>query len=259
MLVDSHCHLNMKGLVEDLDGVILRAKNAGVSQLQTICTKLSDFPEIKSIAEKYENIYCSVGVHPHETEDAEGLITKELVDLANSYEKVIGIGETGLDYFYEHSNREVQKKCFKRHIEAAQETQKPIIVHSRSADDDTISILKSGMNDKLYPGLIHCFSTTKELAEKSLDMGLYISIAGIVTFKKAEELQEIVKYLPLDRMLIETDSPYLAPIPHRGKVNEPSFVVHVAEKIAELKNISMDIVAKTTTKNFRELFFRCSS
>jgi len=254
MLVDSHCHLNYEGLIEDLDEVVARARNAGVSQMQTICTSLKEFDQILAIAKKYEDIYCSVGVHPHNTEK-EGEISPEILSsLASSDDNIIGIGETGLDYFYEHSDRNIQKKYFMDHIHTAANIQKPIIVHSRSADEDTIDLLTIGMKEKEYPGLIHCFSSSKELAQKSLDLGLYISIAGIITFNKATELQEIVKYLPLDKLLIETDSPYLAPVPHRGKTNEPSYVRFVAEKIAELKNISFEEVAEATTNNFSKLF-----
>lgn len=254
MLVDSHCHLNYKGLIEDQDGVITRAREAGVSAMQNICTTLKEFPDILATAKKYDDIYCSVGTHPHHTEEEEEINPEKLIELANSHEKIIGIGETGLDYFYDHSDRKIQRKYFMDHIHASAATKKPIIVHSRSADDDTIDLLTQGMKEKEYPGLIHCFSSTKKLSEKSLDLGLYISIAGIVTFKKAEELQEIVKYLPLDKMLIETDSPYLAPMPHRGKTNEPAYVRHVAEKIADLKGISFEEVAEVTTNNFRKLF-----
>lgn len=254
VLVDSHCHLNYKGLVEDQDGVVQRARDAGVIVMQNICTTLKEFPDILATAKKYDDIYCSVGTHPHHTEEEEEITPEKLIDLANSHEKVIGIGETGLDYFYDHSDRDIQKKYFMDHIYASAATKKPIIVHSRSADDDTIDLLTEGMKEKEYPGLIHCFSSTKELAQKSLDLGLYISIAGIVTFKKAEELQEIVKYLPLDKMLIETDSPYLAPAPNRGKTNEPAYVKFVAEKVADLKNISFQEVAEVTTENFNRLF-----
>jgi TatD DNase family protein len=244
----------MKGLREDLDNVISRAEEANVSIMQTICTKLEDLPEIIEIINKYENVYASVGVHPHDTEGSEHVTFEELLNLANSHPKIIGIGETGLDYYYEHSNRKIQKELFETHIKASQATKKPVIVHSRSADNDTIDILSSSMKEKPYPGLIHCFSSSRELAEKSLDLGLYISIAGIVTFKNATDLQESVKFIPLTRMLIETDSPYLAPIPHRGKVNEPAFVEFVARKIAEIKNISFETVAEVTTNNFRDLF-----
>lgn len=254
MLVDSHCHLNMKGLYEDVDNVIQRARDAGVLTLQTICTKLSEFPDILEIVKKNENVYCSVGIHPHEAEHYPDVTSSKIIELANSHKKVIGIGETGLDYYYEHSDRKIQQKLFEEHIKASQETKKPIIVHSRDAEEDTISILKSGMDEKEYPGLIHCFSAGMDLAKKSLDLGLHISIAGIVTFKNAEELREVAAYVPLEKLLIETDSPYLAPIPMRGKTNEPAFVEHVAKKIAEVKGISFEEVAKVTTQNFYELF-----
>ncbi len=254
MLIDSHCHLNMKEFETNLPEVLARADSAHVSHMQTICTRLEDLPGLIQIAEKYPNIYCSVGIHPHEIETAGDLTAEELIRLAMSHPKIIGIGETGLDYYYEHSKRDIQQAFFVNHIRAAQETKKPLIVHSRNADDDTIAILQSEMKTKQFPGLIHCFSSTKDLAQASLDIGLYISIAGIITFKNADELREIVSYVPLDRILVETDSPYLAPIPMRGKTNEPAFVEFVAKKIAEVKGLSFEQVALATTENFHRLF-----
>jgi len=255
MLVDSHCHLNTKELLPDLDSVVARAMNAKVECFQTICTKLEEIPEILEIVDKYKNIYCSIGVHPHEVEKSEAITVDTLIKLSNSHPKIIGIGETGLDYYYERSQRDIQQDAFRSHIHTSQATNKPLIVHSRSADDDTIEILRSEMNNKPYKGLIHCFSSTKKLAEASLDMGLYISIAGIVTFKNADDLRDAVLYVPLDRLLIETDSPYLAPIPFRGQTNEPALVEHVARKIAEIKGVSFEEVARVTTENFYRLFF----
>lgn len=255
MLVDSHCHLNMKEFTDNLDQVIKRAREAKVELMQTICTKLEDLPGLLKITEKYDDIYCSVGIHPHDVEEAHEITTENLVKLAKSNPKIIGIGETGLDYYYEHSKRDIQQHAFRCHIQAAQETGKPVIVHSRSADDDTIQILKSERKNKPYKGLIHCFSSTKKLSEEALDMGLYISVAGIITFNNATDLRETVADVPLDRLLIETDSPYLAPVPNRGRTNEPAFVEFVAKKIAEIKNVSFEEVAKVTTENFYRLFF----
>ena len=253
MLVDSHCHLNMSQFKDDLDSVIENAKKNNVKYLQTICTKLSDYYEIKEIAEKYSNIFCSFGIHPHEADHHMDLSVDNIIYHAN-YPKTIGIGETGLDYYYEYSNRDNQKHLFERHIEASRKTKLPIIIHTRNADQDMSDILSTEMRNRAFPGLIHCFSSSKELAKKVMDLGLYISISGIVTFKKSIELQEIVRFVPIDRILVETDSPYLTPVPNRGKRNEPSFVKYVAEYIAQIKNLPYDDVASITTKNFFDLF-----
>jgi len=221
--------------------------------MQTICTRSNDFPGIIEIAEKYPEIYASFGIHPHEVEKEPLLSIDEIVSHTN-HPKVIGIGETGLDYYYEHSERDIQRASFVNHIHAASRTNLPVIVHSRNADDDTISIMSSEMKANAYRGLIHCFSSTRELASASLDIGLYISIAGIITFKNSDNLRDIMQYVPLDRMLIETDSPYLAPVPMRGKRNEPAFIKHVAQMLAQVKCLSMEDIAQTTTENFKKLF-----
>lgn len=253
MLVDSHCHLNFPDFNDRVDEVVKNANANGVQYMQTICTKTSEFPAILDIATKYKNIWCSVGVHPNNVEDEPLAPSEKLIELAKN-DKVIGIGETGLDYYYEHSPRELQQQSFKNHIIASQETGLPVIVHTRSADDDTIDILQEHMAKKPFPGLIHCFSTSAKLAYAAIEMGMYISISGIVTFKKATELQDIVKELPLERLLVETDAPYLAPVPFRGKTNEPAYTKHTAEFIADLKGISYEEVAKVTTDNFFNLF-----
>lgn len=253
MIVDSHCHLNMKEFESDLDIVIENAIKSGVGYMQTICTRLEDFSSILSIAEKYGNIFASVGIHPHYADDNIDVNADSLINLAK-HPKVIGIGETGLDYYYEHSNKDNQKASFISHINVSQETQMPIIIHTRDADVDTIEILTSEMRNKSFPGLIHCFSGTEDLAFKSLDLGLYISISGIVTFKNAESIRSTVKNIPLDRLLVETDAPYLAPIPMRGKRAEPAFTRFVAEKIAEIKDIRQSEVFDVTTANFFKLF-----
>jgi TatD DNase family protein len=253
MLVDSHCHLDFPDFAEELDEVVARARRAGVGRMVTICTHLDRFPRVLAVAERYPDIFCSVGVHPHEAGDDWGYAAERLVELAR-HPKVVAIGETGLDYFYDHGPREAQRLSFRAHIAAARATGLPLIVHTRDADDDTIAILRDEHAKGAFPGLIHCFSSTQQLAEISIELGLYISLSGIVTFKKAEALRAAVTALPLDRLLVETDAPYLAPIPHRGKRNEPAFVAHTAATVAELKALAPETVADATTENFFRLF-----
>lgn len=254
MLVDSHCHLDMLAEKEQLTEIIERAQASGVEYMQTICTKLEDLPALIKITEKFENIYASVGIHPNEVK--EPVTHQNLIDLSK-HPRIIGLGETGLDYYHQHSAKDLQISSFIQHIKASQHTQLPLIVHTRLAEEDTINILRSEMKNTLFPALIHCFTSTKEFAKQVLDLGLYISISGIVTFKNAQELKEVVRFVPLNRVLIETDAPYLAPVPERGKTNEPSFVKHVAQYIAELKNISFEQISEETTKNFFNLFSKC--
>ena len=254
MLVDSHCHLNFEQLSTQLDDVVRRADLAGVKHMLTIGTKLREFDAVRAIAEQYDNIHCSVGIHPHEAEEEGADVTVDtLLELAD-HPHVVAIGETGLDYFYEHSPRDVQKKSFRVHIEAARRSGLPLIVHTRHADEDTIQILTEEYAKGPFTGVIHCFSSGWEVAEKSMEIGFYISISGIVTFKAAGDLRDHVKRIPLDRLLVETDSPYLAPMPNRGKTNEPSFVKYTAQKVAELKSVSEDEIAAVTTENFFKLF-----
>lgn len=250
MLVDSHCHLNFADFADDLPQVVERAKKAGISKMVSICCKLGEFPDIAKIAETYDNIFCTVGVHPHSAEEYVKTTVDELEELAK-HPKCVGIGETGLDYFYENSPREEQMHQFLQHIQASRKTGLPCIIHTRSADDDTIKVLQE---QPKFPGLLHCFSTDHAVAEAALDAGLYISISGIVTFKKAEELRESVRKIPLDRLLVETDSPYLAPIPHRGERNEPAHTAITAQVVAELKGVSYEELAEITTNNFHRLF-----
>lgn len=253
MLIDSHCHLDYLARDEDLAEVVARARQAGVEALITICTKLSEFPEILSIAERFNDVFCSVGVHPHEAEQEGQRAPARLIELSH-HGKVIGIGETGLDYYYEHSPREQQQDSFRAHIQAARETGLPIIVHAREADDDTIKILRQEQGEGPFTGVIHCFTAGPALAEAALDMGFYISVAGIVTFKKAEELRETLRQVPLDRLLVETDSPYLAPVPKRGKRNEPAYVTHTAAALAELKGVTLEELVQITGDNTARLF-----
>ncbi|PHQ69339.1 MAG: LuxR family transcriptional regulator [Sneathiella sp.] len=246
--------MNFDQLNSQLDDVVARAADAGVGHMLTIGTKLREFADVRAIAERYDNIHCSVGVHPHEAEtEGDEVTVAKLIEFAQ-HPKVVAIGETGLDYFYEHAPRDLQKRSFKIHIDAARETGLPLIVHTRNADEDTVSMLQEEYKKGPFTGVIHCFSSGWEVAEKSMEIGFYISISGIVTFKAAKELQDHVARLPMDRLLVETDSPYLAPVPKRGKDNEPSFVKHTAERVAEIKGINFDDLALTTTDNFFNLF-----
>ncbi len=254
MLVDSHCHLDHEALSGDLDGVVARARSAGIGAALTISTRLDRFPDVLAIAERYEDVWCSVGVHPHDTAAAEPAATaRRLVDLCD-HPKVVGVGETGLDYHYEHSPRDVQQRSFRAHIAAARETGLPVIVHSRNAEADTARILADEHGGGTFTGLLHCFSATRQLAEKALEIGFLISFSGIVTFKNADEVREAARIVPPDRLLVETDAPYLAPVPHRGKTNEPAYAVHTADKVAELKGMSGSELANATTRNFYDLF-----
>jgi TatD DNase family protein len=248
MLVDSHCHLDF-AKEEERAGIIARARGAGVRTLLTISTKLDEFPGVRAIAESDPDIWCSVGVHPHEAE-AEPAAAEALVALTK-HPKVIAIGETGLDFYYEHSPREQQTQVFRAHLVAARETGLPVIVHTRDADPETIAILEA---EKPHAGVIHCFSTGRELAERAVTLGFYISISGIATFKNAQALRDIVRDLPLERLLVETDAPSLAPVPMRGKTNEPAFVVHTAALVAQLKGVTQEELARVTTENFFRLF-----
>ncbi|MCH8998364.1 MAG: TatD family hydrolase [Proteobacteria bacterium] len=253
MLVDSHCHLDYLERDGDLDEVVARARAAGVGALITICTKLSEFDRVRAIAERFDEVTCSVGVHPHEAAD-EGLSDPaRLVELA-AHAKVVGIGETGLDYYYEHAPRARQQDSFRAHIRAARLARLPVIVHSRDADADTIAILREAQAEGPFTGVIHCFTAGPELARAALDLGLYISVAGIVTFKKAEALRATLGEVPLDRLLVETDAPYLAPVPKRGKRNEPAYVVHTAAALAEVKGVSVPELTRITGDNVFHLF-----
>jgi TatD DNase family protein len=253
MLIDSHCHLDFPELAGDETGVLARARTAGVAGMLTIGTRLDQFERVRGIAERHDNIWCSVGVHPHEAKE-EGQRTPDRLVEATRHPKVVGIGETGLDFYYEHSPRAEQAESFRAHIAAARQTGLPLIVHTRDADAATSEILESEFTTGAFSGLIHCFSSGAEVARRALALGFYISISGIVTFKAAENLRAIVRDIPLDRLLVETDSPYLAPVPKRGKTNEPAFVTHTAAKVAELKGIGVETLEAATTDNFFRLF-----
>jgi TatD DNase family protein len=255
MLIDSHCHLDYLARDGDLEAVIARARAAGVGPMITICTKLSEFELVRGIAAAHEDVWCSLGVHPHEAEEEGQRTADRLIELAAD-PQVVGIGETGLDYFYEHSPREAQQHSFRAHITAARETGLPLIVHTRDADEDTVAILQDEYGKGAFPGVIHCFTAGPGLARAALDLGFFISIAGILSFKKADELRATIAEVPLDRLLIETDAPYLAPVPMRGKRNEPAFVAHTASALAKLKNVPVEEVARVTSENALRLFKR---
>lgn len=253
MLVDSHCHLDFDVFDEDRADTIRRAKDAGVGTMVTICTRVTRFDDILRIAESDPNIWCSVGIHPHQADEEPRISVDDLVSHTRN-PKVVGVGETGLDYYYDNSPRDVQKTSFRTHIAAARATGLPLIVHTREADADMANILEEEMGKGAYRGVLHCFSSGVDLARRALDIGFYISLSGIVTFKNAQNLQNIVEDVPLERILVETDAPFLAPIPNRGRRNEPSFVVHTATKVAEIKNIHFNELSSISTNNFFHLF-----
>lgn len=254
MLVDSHCHLDFPDFAEDLDEIVARAERAGVGLMLTICTHVSRFETIAAVAERYPSVYCTVGIHPHEAAKEPEMTAETLVALAASRPKVVGFGETGLDFFYEHSPRAEQEAQFRAHIAAARQADLPVVIHTREAEADTVRILRDEMASGPFRGLLHCFSSSQALAEEAVEMGLYISLSGIITFKKADALRKTVAALPLDRLLVETDAPYLAPVPQRGKRNEPAYTVHTARCVAEIKGLSEEQVATATTENFFRLF-----
>jgi TatD DNase family protein len=257
MFVDSHCHLNYQGLAEDQAGVLERARAAGVEAMLNISTRESEWDVVIATAEREVDVMASIGIHPHEADQHPDMHTETLVVKAG-HPKVIGIGETGLDYYYDHSDRERQRQCFRAHIAAARETQLPLIVHTRDAEDDTFAILAEEMGKGAFPALIHCFTGTRDFADKVLALGLYVSISGIVTFKKAIELQETARTIPLERLLIETDSPFLAPVPHRGKTCEPAFVADTARFLADLRGETVEALGEATSANFRRLFAKAT-
>lgn len=259
MLVDSHCHLDFPDFVGDLDGVLRRAEQAGVGWMQTICTRLRSFDGVAALAERSERLFCSVGVHPHHVAEEPAPVTADALLARAAHPKVIGLGETGLDFYYDQSPRDQQAASFRAHIEAARRSGLPIIVHSRAADDETIRILREEAGRGRFPGVIHCFTAGRAVAACALELGLYISVAGILTFKNAGALREVVRDLPLERLLVETDAPYLAPVPHRGRRNEPAFVCEVGAALAALKGVTLDQVARATTENFFRLFSRAKN
>ena len=254
MIIDSHCHLDYSNLYNQLDEVVRRAENNDVKYLLSICTTTESFEKIKLIVEKYKNIFGTFGIHPHETEKYTNIDKKYIIEAKSKNEKIIGIGETGLDYYYNHSDKNIQKNSFIEHIQAASELNIPVIVHSRNAENDTYEILRSEGKNLNLKVLIHCFTGTAEFARKLLDLNCYISVSGIITFKNSTDLINAVSKIPIEKLLVETDSPYLAPIPYRGKSNEPSYIVETINKLSQIKNISKEKVVTNTTNNFKNLF-----
>ena len=253
MLIDTHCHLDFPDFEAERDDIVARAHAAGVKQMITISTRVKKFPTILAIAEKYPSVFCSVGTHPHNADEELDIPVSELVALSQ-HPRVVAIGEAGLDYFYDNAPRDAQKIGLVNHIAAARETGLPLVIHSRSADEDMAAILTAETGKGAFPFLLHCFSSGPELARVGVELGGYVSFSGILTFPKSEELREIAKTLPLERMLVETDAPYLAPKPFRGKRNEPAYVAHTAAVLAETVGVSVDEIARITTENAFRIF-----
>jgi TatD DNase family protein len=253
MLIDSHCHLDFEALANDIEGVLARAAAVGVTGMVTISTYVEKFSTYAAIAERYPNVWCSVGTHPHHADEELHIQVDDLVRLS-AHPRCVAIGEAGLDYFYDNAPREAQATGLRRHIAASRITGLPLVIHSRQCDDDMAAILTEEAGQGAFPFVLHCFTAGVGLARTALDLGGYISFSGIITFKNAEEIREVAKFVPDDRYLVETDAPYLAPIPHRGQSNEPSFVRHTAEKLADVRDISLEQLGRETTANFARLF-----
>lgn len=257
MLIDSHCHLEYKGLVEDQAGVLDRARQAGVGGFLSISTRQREWAQVITTAEREADVWASVGIHPHEADAHADMGEAALLEAA-SHPRVIAIGETGLDYYYDHSDRQVQQALFRRHIAVSRATGLPIIIHTRDAEEDTAEILRDEMEQGAFPALIHCFTASAGFARIVLDLGLTISLSGIVTFKNAKDLQEVAAEIPADRLLVETDAPFLAPVPNRGKVCEPAFVADTARFLAGLRGVAPELLAEQTTANFQRLFTKAA-
>lgn len=253
MLIDTHCHLDFPDFEAERDAIIERARAAGVGQMITISTRVKRFDTILAIAEAYPNVFCSVGTHPHNADEELDIAVKDLVRLS-AHPKVVAIGEAGLDYFYDNAPRDAQIEGLRRHIAAARETGLPLVIHSRSADEDMAAILADETGKGAFPFLLHCFSSGPDLARVGVELGGYVSFSGILTFPKSEELREIAKTVPHDRMIVETDAPYLAPKPFRGKRNEPAYVAHTAEVLAQTIGVTKDEIAAITTENAFRVF-----
>ncbi|AHB48872.1 LuxR family transcriptional regulator [Hyphomicrobium nitrativorans NL23] len=253
MLVDHHCHLDFPDFAPDLDGVVVRAKAAGVRTMVTISTRIRKFDRVLAVAERFDDVWCSVGTHPHNAHEELDIPTAEIVRLAQ-HPKVVAIGEAGLDYHYQHSTPGAQAEGFRNHIAAARETGLPLEIHSREADADMLAILKDEHSKGAFSAVLHCYTGGHDLALGAADLGIYVSFSGVISFKKTEALAELARALPLDRLLVETDAPYLAPVPYRGKTNEPAYVVHTAAALARIRGISEAEIAKATTDNFFRLY-----
>ena len=254
MLVDSHCHLDFEDFASELDEVVARARRAGVVRMVTIGTRVRRFDKVLAIAQRFDEVYCTVGTHPHQAGEETDITAEDLMAIAEAHPEVVGIGECGLDYHYDSSPRADQAAGFRAHIEASRRTGLPVIVHSRAADEDTWKILEECHAEGPFTGVMHCFSSGRELAMRAVDLGFYISLSGIVAFKKSEDLRSIVADLPADRLLVETDAPFLAPPPYRGKRNEPAYVVHTHAVVAETQGLTVAASAEQTTRNFFKLF-----
>ena len=254
MIVDSHCHLDYSNLYNQLDDVIKRAEYNQVKYFLTICTTLKSFETIKLITDKYENIYGTFGIHPHETKKFVHVDKTFILNSKKDNNKIIGIGETGLDFYYNFSEKNIQRKSFIEHINAALELNIPIIVHTREAENDTCEILKSENKNSNLKILIHCFTGSKEFVKKLLDINCYVSVSGIITFNSSTELAETVSFIPIEKLLVETDSPYLSPMPFRGKPNEPSYIIHTIDKLSLIKKMPKKKIISNTTNNFKKLF-----
>ncbi|HCP00102.1 MAG: LuxR family transcriptional regulator [Alphaproteobacteria bacterium] len=255
MLVDSHCHLDFEDFDDEVDDIVGRARDAGVGTMVSISTHLSRFDGVRAIAERFNDVWCTVGVHPHHAGKEGQDSPSRLVKMA-AHPRVVGIGESGLDYYYDRSPRDRQKISFRAHIAAARETGLPLVVHARDADLDTAEILRDEMGKGAFTGVMHCFSSGRGLAEAALELGMYVSFSGILTFKNAQELRDIARDIPEDRLLVETDAPFLAPVPNRGQRNEPSFIVSTAETLATIKGLAAEDLHAHTTENFFRLFSR---
>ncbi len=253
MLVDSHCHLDFADFADERDDVIARATEAGVEFMVTISTRVRKFKQVLAIAEAYEQVYCSVGTHPHNAHEELDVTVGQITDLAK-HPKVVAIGEAGLDYYYDHAPRESQVAGLRNHIAAARQTGLPLVIHARDADDDMEAILREETGKGAFPFVLHCFSSGRQLAEAGIELGGYVSFSGIVTFRNSKALRDIARIIPRDRILVETDAPYLAPVPKRGRRNEPAFVAHTAASLAETLDMPVDELAASTTDNFFRLF-----
>ena len=257
IIVDSHCHLDFPDFEGEIPDLVARAKDAGVKRMVTICTRLKNEPSVRKIAEEHGAVYYAAGTHPMSAASEPLASVDQLIEISQ-HPKMVGIGETGLDYHYTAESAEIQKTSLKIHIEAARETDLPLIIHSRAADEDMAAILKDEFKKGQYKCVMHCFSSSVELAKLSLELGFYLSMSGIITFKKSEELRSIFKLAPIDQVLVETDSPYLSPVPFRGKRNEPSYTAHTAEIGAKIYGVDYKTFANQTTKNFNRLFSKAA-
>jgi len=253
MLIDSHCHLDFPDFADDLDGIVARATSAGIGRILTISTRVRRLNALLAITERFPEVYCSVGTHPHQADEEDGIQTEELVELAR-HPKVVAFGEAGLDYFYQHGSREAQERGFRAHIAAARATGLPLVIHTREADEDCGRILEDEMAKGAFRAVLHCYTGGRDLAMKAIALGLSISFTGILTFKKSQGLRDIAAELPIDRIMVETDAPYLAPGKYRGKRNEPAYVVEIAKVLSETRGVSLEEISRQTTENFFRLF-----